>query len=389
MRRFFRGLFVLCDILLLAGFAVAYAARYVRPDATWWWLQLVAVGLPFLALLVVVATIVVFLMRGPGRTIHVVAFVLILIRFGLPLSGGGEARAGDLTVLSYNLPRYWGGVSDSVRAQQVVRFVRAAAPDAVAFQEAGALSLGDTLVVFNPHIALIEHTLGYRLNWPFEARYHYAHNNTLARFSLDRTDNLRLQLVPGEVYSELQRSYFRWQGRPAVIYNVHLRSYGRAKPWNDEDVSLREPRSWKPFLRQYREAILYRTVEADTVRALLARETMPVIVAGDLNSTAHNWAHRRVGEGLRDTFRKAGRGWGATYHVRAPVARIDFVLASPAWEIVAARVPDVALSDHKPLLVTLRWKDAVPPDSLESLPPDSIQNAAPDTTQPVYSLTTF
>lgn len=387
MRRFFRGLFVFLDILLLAAFGVAFAARYVRPDAMWWWIQLVGVGLPYLSLLVVLATPVVFLLRAPGRTVHVVALVLMLVRFGLPPMGKGQPQEGDLTVLSYNLPRYWGGTSDSARARQVMGFVQEIAPDAFAAQEAGALSIGDTLVVLNPHISMVQHRLGYHLEWPFGARYSYAHNNTLARFTVERLDNLRLHLVPGEVYSELQRTYFRWQGRPAVLYNVHLRSYGRAKPWDDEKLSLSQPRTWRPFARQYRDAILYRSLEADTLRALLAQETRPVIIAGDFNSTAHNWEHYRVSKGLQDAFRRAGRGWGATYHIRLPVVRIDFVLASPEWQIVRADVPDVALSDHRPVVATLRWRDPVPEDSLALLPPDSIRTSVPDTTRPAWSVT--
>ncbi len=364
MRLFFRGLLALLDILLLATFALAYAARYVRPDGTWWWLQLIAIGLPFLSVLVLAATVGVLIARVPGRAVHVLAVVLILVRFGWPF-GGGERQPGDLTILTYNVPRYYGSLADSARAAQITLFVKRLDPDVVAVQEAGALTVGDTAVMYNPQIEGLSRALGYHVRWPYDKPFHSAQNNVMARFDVERTENLRLQLVPGQVYSELQRVYFHWQGRAAVLYSIHLRSYGRAKPWREGSARLSDVRAWRPYLRQYRDAILYRTVEADTLHALLARETVPVVVAGDFNSTPHNWVPRHVarGLGLQDAFLEAGTGWGGTYHTRLPLARIDFVMAGPEWRVAQARVPDVAFSDHKPLVVSLRWRDPPPADT--------------------------
>src|SRR5690625_5969033 len=81
---------------------------------------------------------------------------------------------------------------------------------------------------------------------------------------------------------------------------------------------------------------------------MIEAEDVPVIIAGDLNSTPNNLVYRRLADGRQDVFRRAGRGWGMTYHNRLPVVRIDFILVGPEWDVVDAYVPRVWLSDHRP-----------------------------------------
>ena len=142
------------------------------------------------------------------------------------------------------------------------------------------------------------------------------------------------------------RSRLRWQDREFVLYNVHLRSFGEQKPWNDSDVRLRDPSSWIPYLRVYRGVYARRGREADRLAERIAQETLPVVVAGDFNSTADN-AHdapapdRRpaAGSPRTDAFRaKGGLTWGRTYHAERPIVRIDFVLVDPAFDVIGADV---------------------------------------------------
>jgi exonuclease III len=163
----------------------------------------------------------------------------------------------------------------------------------------------------------------------------------------------------------------RWRGREFVVYNVHLRSFGQEKPWNDPSVRPGEPRSWVPYLRQYRGVYAERGEETERLARRIEAETLPVVVAGDFNSTADNWNVRRLktagrpaGSPRVDAFRAAGgRAWGRTYHARRPLVRIDFVLVDPALAVVGADVTDVTFSDHRPVRVHLRWAPAASADS--------------------------
>jgi endonuclease/exonuclease/phosphatase family metal-dependent hydrolase len=159
------------------------------------------------------------------------------------------------------------------------------------------------------------------------------------------------------VYTSVTRTHLRWDGRDLVVYNLHLRTFGEKKPWNDEKAPIFKAADLVPYLRRYREAYRVRAWEVDQIIEMLEEETMPVIVLGDLNSTPHNWVMGRITDKLRDTFDEAGNGWGMTYHTRFPIFRIDYVLVSDEFEVVSADVIDAYLSDHLPLVVKLRWRE--------------------------------
>ena len=105
---------------------------------------------------------------------------------------------------------------------------------------------------------------------------------------------------------------------------------------------------------------------AEAVLALL-EPGLPWIVLGDLNATAGDPAVKAlVAGGLRDTLAAAGeRGPGAGTHHHWDGAtdgtRIDYVLVTPHWDVLDARIvqtaPAGALpSDHWPVAVTLRLR---------------------------------
>jgi endonuclease/exonuclease/phosphatase family metal-dependent hydrolase len=94
-------------------------------------------------------------------------------------------------------------------------------------------------------------------------------------------------------------------------------------------------------------------------------QELPWIVLGDLNATAGDpGVSAMVAGGLRDTMAHLGRGGpGAGTHHHWDGAtdgtRIDYVLVTPQWEVLDARVvhaapPGPLPSDHWPAAATLR-----------------------------------
>ncbi|GIV57328.1 MAG: hypothetical protein KatS3mg042_0241 [Rhodothermaceae bacterium] len=353
-------LFLPVYLVLLVLFAAAYAARYVHPRHLWW-LQLLAVGLPVLAVLVTLTTpLLVWRRRWGLLAVHLVALVLVAVRFvptGWIVPKAQAAPEGPvLTLMTYNLG--WGAHRQGPRlmSRQLADLVGAVGPDLFVAQEA-AVTYDRKAGQSKPagYLRLLVDSLAYGVPVPEGSTSHLS-KPVLSRFPLDRMNERTLRMADGDV-SELVRVEFTWQGRRAVLYNLHLQSYGARKPWHDGAFQVLNPDSWISFARQFRDAIRKRAWQIEEVRRMIDAETLPVLVCGDFNNTPHNWGYDVMTEGFTDAFVQAGRGWGATYHERLPFVRIDYVLAGPAWVVDEAYVVDGHVSDHRPLVVRLRWRD--------------------------------
>lgn len=350
------------DAGLVLAFVAAFAARYVSAHL-FWWTELVAVFFPYLAALVLVATCVVGALRQWGLlALHLVLLVAAGIRLLPPEGRVAAGEAEVLTVMTYNVPRWWDEAPAEARAAAMVQLIRSEAPDLLAFQEATLFTAAaDQRRNVRTAAAVVE-SLAYRFALPVEetgGRMRRTDIPVLSHIPAGEASLTRLQMdAQDEEGTDVIRVPFVWEGREAVLYNLHLRTYGAAKPWR-EDLRFFDLGFWSGYLRQYREAFRVRAWEAEEIHRMLAAETRPYIVTGDFNSTPHNWVYGRLKEdlGLRDAFKVGGRSWGATYHTRFPFARIDYVLVSPAWAVVSAHVPDANLSDHRPLVARLRWRE--------------------------------
>lgn len=350
------------DVGLLMLFGIGYAARHLPPTYAWW-AELIATALPYLTVVLVGATVLVLLARRWRLLVlHLCCLGLAVLRFGPtvalddPPVGPGDA----LTVLTFNTSR-GGGMSAEAQGRAITDVLRATAPDIACFQD---LNLDYETLAAPPdgpvtRLTVPPDSLGYTVvgpRTPEEALR--AWQPVLARVPVLDHEQHILRNASGRQVTRVVRVHFQWQDREAVLYNLHLRTFGARKPWED---AQRDPFTWgfwKHYLQQYREAYLARAREVAQVEQMLAEETLPLLLCGDFNSTPHNWSFQRLAAGRRDAFRDAGRGWGATYHAQLPFARIDHVLIGPEWESLSARVYPSSISDHRPLLVRLRWRDA-------------------------------
>ena len=81
----------------------------------------------------------------------------------------------------------------------------------------------------------------------------------------------------------------------------------------------------------------------------------PVLVGGDFNSTPDNALQQSLRDnGLRDAWMECGHGDGYTYPADRPVKRIDYLFLTGSLRCKAAAVLETTMSDHRPLLVTMR-----------------------------------
>ena len=162
-------------------------------------------------------------------------------------------------------------------------------------------------------------------------------------------------------------------GRQIIVLNCHLKSntlseaereqFGEAVSPNasvDERSLLHAAVS---MARKIGRASRIRAQMTDAVTRFIVRHAgTPIIVVGDFNDTPVSYPYQQMlSAGLKSAFAEAGTGIGRSFNQHGIFVRIDHGFVTPHFEVTSARIDsDVTLSDHYPLLFTLRWSKQQP-----------------------------
>lgn len=134
------------------------------------------------------------------------------------------------------------------------------------------------------------------------------------------------------------------------IYNCHFESYNIAlsrlvRGLRDE-VFLEETGG------KMRRSIRGRAHQVDEVLNSMKATQSGSLVVGDFNDTPLSYTYFRLLRGRKDSFVRAGQGFGATYSALWPFLRIDYILYPKELNAVSYMVEDVKYSDHYPVICT-------------------------------------
>jgi endonuclease/exonuclease/phosphatase family metal-dependent hydrolase len=325
-----------------------------------WWVGPLAVGLPYLSGVVAALCLIgggwAAARRHWARLVGAaVLLVLIAVRFGPRLHAWTPAVATgeELSVMTFNVPNR----STDAATSGLVEVVRRADPHVLALQELPVRG-GEAPRLPNGLRRLVSETT---FGLPRAVAPTRSQQPVVGQVALD---SLTVHFLPPDGASNARtrftRTYFRWRGRPAVLYNLHLHTVGESKPWRMVQRYGGDWQAWRRSLRVYREGALRRAQQARRIRRMIAQEPHPVIVAGDFNSTRHQWVYQHIAQGLTDVVRGRVRGGTATFPAARPLVGIDHVLVGPAWRVAGAQVPSLgeaaAASDHRPVVAQIGWK---------------------------------
>ena len=353
--------FWVIDSILIVMFAAGFVARWIDPRL-FWLPQLMAILLPLTSILLSLIGGWLLLKRKWKQVgIHLIVILLAGSRFfsweSLPAPTAVDNET--LRLSSYNLGQLESLTQPELagKLSEILRLIR---PDVLCLQEFLVRYRGDPLRIRNlPSVAAMFDSLNYQVVASEDHSVSHSFKPIFvekAKVSMISKERMTLSDEASPQLNVL-RSVLRWEGKEFAVYNVHLHTFGERKPWLESALNPLNPSYWALFLGQYRDAFLDRAWQADKIHALLEQETLPFILAGDFNSTPHNWAFNRIAEGQKDVFEEAGLKRKMSFHSSFPLVRIDHVLVSKEWDVVGSDILPFAYSDHRPLLVVLRFSE--------------------------------
>ncbi|MBO4635162.1 MAG: endonuclease/exonuclease/phosphatase family protein [Bacteroidales bacterium] len=328
---------VLSVLLLLAYVSV------VADPAKAWFFTLFGLLYP----LVLPVTLVLFVWslfrRSRARLLLAIALLPSLFFAGryIQFSGPKDPPEATLKVVSYNVGLFAHGPKDMERmdlADSIAAYVRSLDADIICLQEVWIPS------GFSMEGWLRNRFPGYWVNY-------YGLN-----WGSGRAGNVTLSRRPvvdkGKHDFEHSTNLALWAdvrlGRQNLrIYNCHLESY---------NISLsnlvKQRSSVEETERKMRRSIAERPKQVAEVLRGLEASPVPSLVAGDFNDNPVSYTYFRLLRGRRDSFVRAGKGFGATYRILWPLLRIDYLLYPPALSAVSYTVDRVKWSDHYPVIAT-------------------------------------
>jgi endonuclease/exonuclease/phosphatase family metal-dependent hydrolase len=236
-----------------------------------------------------------------------------------------EARAQgevDVKVMTFNIQSGLRGLD------KVAEVIRAAGPDIVALQEvdvgsvrAGGANQPERLAALT---GLVHHA-HFRTTTLWGGDYGVG---LLSRFPVLSLEQHPLPVAKGAEPRTVAHAVLDVEGQEVSVYVTHL----TRRPFNDA----------------------VRIQQSTAILALMARDTRPKLLMGDLNDTPESTSLRLFKRQLHDVFALRGVGPAVTYPLPViPSLRLDYVLACGQFVPRHGEVLHVNASDHYPVVAQL------------------------------------
>ncbi len=151
-----------------------------------------------------------------------------------------------------------------------------------------------------------------------------------------------------------------YKGDTVRVYNVHLQSnHFKKKDYefiaNPDSGSKEDMMNGAlSIIKHIKKGVIKRTEQVDELTAHIETCKYPVLVCGDFNDPPYSYAYNSISHNLKDCFTEKGKGFGISYNGTYLPYRIDYILHSNYFECLKYSMIRKKLSDHYPVIVTLK-----------------------------------
>jgi len=271
---------------------------------------------------------------------------------GLHKPGNDDAKGSDpglIRVMTYNVHNFkrYGSTTDTSTKHQILNIVNKQHPDIIGFQEfytkrrghfnmldSLEKSIGTDYVYFEPIIYNNDEAIGISLFCKYPI---VAHGTVPISDSNSENACIYIDVKKGD--------------RVFRIYSVHLQSI-RFDPEdykylnNITKQGKADVSSVRRLGSKLKIAFIKRSVQVAKIKDHAAKCPYPYIISGDFNDTPSSYVVNQMAVGLKNAFREQGFGFGRTYNGDFPNYQIDYIMASPQFDVMTYRIIEQKLSDH-------------------------------------------
>lgn len=364
MRKFLRKTFLSINLLFALLLLLSYSAPFVNPIHFW---PIAFLGVAYLPLLLInLAFSIGWMIRK--KWFAMISFGVILLgvnilkshfgfRTGTPVTEA-FATSENLRVLSYNVHLFRAidqADNNPGMLDDVYELVAETQPDVVCLQEYYTRYRGKYNIArhFADELGLPHQLFHPGAKNDFES-YGLA---IFSKFPIVASGHLPEfgSGVNSIIFADIQ-----YRDTVVRVYNVHLRSFG----FEEEDYQFirgssgtieDDVKSTKKIGARLKKGFQVRSEQAISFRNHLREIESPYLVMGDFNDTPLSFAVHQVKTGLKNAFYEKGKGWGITYNGDFPNFQIDYIMATPDFDVVDFQVIRQKGSDHFPVLADLTW----------------------------------
>ncbi len=246
----------------------------------------------------------------------------------------GETEPSDLKIMTYNVLGFnkYGWNKDPNTGDRIVGFIKKADPDIICIQEHNRIR----------HRQLRQ--------YPYRSETPYVSSRTIqaifSKYPIVGNGSLDLPDTTNNIiYADIL------YGKDTIrIYNLHLESFKIIPSKRAFADGEQSEKNYKRLIRTFNKQL----EQAKIFEAHLAKSPYTNIICGDFNNTQFSNVYKIVKGELNDTFLEKGMGYGRTYKLWKIPLRIDYILTDPIFEVVSHTNYDEKLSDHYPVMATLR-----------------------------------
>ena len=331
-------------MLIVAGLLVfSYVSMFINPSKAWWFTLF---GLMFIPFTVFNFVLLLWAIKRRSRTfvIPLLAIATSLLFIGRYVQlGHAEIEHSDdpaLKIMSYNVGRFSTCDKDSLFA-----FIRSQDPDVICLQEYYVSDIDKVRSYLRRQMK------GYKSEfYLFPMADGSAFGNvTLSRIPVKGKGKIKFEESANlAIYTD-----YEYHDRSFRVYNCHFESYSISLPGLLRGLFKADKAAMAETGDRMRKSISRRPKQVDMVFEDIERCPVEAFVCGDFNDDPMSYTYFRMTRGRKDSFREAGRGFGATFARLWPALRIDYIMLPDRFNALEHETPRVEYSDHYPVISTI------------------------------------